>query len=338
MPFVYMYGKPEVQAEYMERMRHRGSSEQFIEKYGSVIAEQYPSRAQDNRGTFKIEMNPGEYISDYIWKVYKMPPKYIDNHKFNSKQLKMAFIDLDGTLLDRKSQISDLTKKVIQLLKNKVKVVITTGRGIDTVSPILKELKLDSREDFVICCNGALVIKGDGEVVAQKGISSSNIEYLLKILDPALLPLCILRTLNNKFYINDIEDMQKFLSNNKVYKIMIKRPEDEHMLNTLKMNCQLKKRFNIYSSADGLLELVSAKVSKAIAGQQIANLYSLGFQNLIAIGDAENDLELFNIVECSVAVCNADKLVKLQAKYISDSNNDDGVAKALIRVFKVKIF
>lgn len=79
--------------------------------------------------------------------------------------------------------------------------------------------------------------------------------------------------------------------------------------------------------------MVSIKVSKARAAQKIAERYGLNRQNLMAIGDAENDMELFDIAEYSVAVCNASERVKLQAKYIGDSNNDDGVAKALIRVF-----
>lgn len=73
LSFVYMYGKPEVQDEYIERMRQRGSSEEFIQRFGMLIASHYPKRAQDKRGTFKIEMNPKEFVSDYTWEVFGEP-------------------------------------------------------------------------------------------------------------------------------------------------------------------------------------------------------------------------------------------------------------------------
>ena len=70
IPFVYMYPKKGLQAEYIERMRNRGSSEEFIQKYGTKMDDHYDHRHEDKRGTFKIEMNSGEFVSDYLWKVF----------------------------------------------------------------------------------------------------------------------------------------------------------------------------------------------------------------------------------------------------------------------------
>ena len=70
MPFVYMYPKKGLQEEYIERMRNRGSSEEFVQRFGIHMDEHYDHRHEDKRGTFKIELNSGEFVSDYLWKVF----------------------------------------------------------------------------------------------------------------------------------------------------------------------------------------------------------------------------------------------------------------------------
>lgn len=278
LAFVYMYEKAEMEAEYIDRMRHRGSSEEFIQKFGTIIADQYPCRANDKRGTFKIEMNSNEFVSDYIWRVFGMPKKYIQSHEFIPKLYKIAFIDLDGTLLDRKSEISDFTKKIIKKLKSKVDIVLTSGRSNDTIFSILKNLGLNGKENIVICCNGALIMRGDGEILQERCITKSNIEHFLNVIDSRFLSNCYLRTFDNKICIKDISDIQKFIAENKVYKIMLIDPQDEIDEMGIKSNEEINSCFNIFKSADGLIEFVPKKVSKATAAQKIANLYNLGIK------------------------------------------------------------
>ena len=332
VPFVYMNGKPEVEAEYIERMKHRGSSEDFIKRFGWLIASHYENRANDKRGNFKIEMNPNEFVSDYIWQVFSMPKKFIQCHKFKSDKYKMAFIDLDGTLLDRESKLTDYTKKVMRQIKNKLNIVLTSGRGVDTISPILKELELNKKENFVICYNGAIVMKGNGEILEEHYIPKSNLELFLKEIGEENLSNCYLRTLDKKFCINDIKNMQDFINENKVYKIMIINQPDKIDEITLQLDDNIINNFNVFSSAKGLLEFVFKNVTKAKAGLEVSKLCKLSHKNLIAIGDGENDIDLFKLAGCSVAVCNSSEKVKKHAKFITDSNNDDGVAKALLKI------
>lgn len=65
IPFVYLYGGAFVQDEYIRRMKHRGSSEEFINLYGMRINEWYCTKTTDTRGTFKIEMSEKDFVSDY---------------------------------------------------------------------------------------------------------------------------------------------------------------------------------------------------------------------------------------------------------------------------------
>lgn len=70
IPFVYMYARPECQEEYVLRMRNRGSSEEFIQKFAPMISGHYSERIKDERATFKIEMHPNEYVSDYLLEIF----------------------------------------------------------------------------------------------------------------------------------------------------------------------------------------------------------------------------------------------------------------------------
>ncbi len=335
IPFVYMYEKADAEAEYIERMRHRGSSEDFIERFGTIIASQYPIRANEKRGTFKIEMNSNEFVSDYIWKVFGMPEKYIYSQEFKPEQYKMAFIDLDGTLLDRKSGISEFTEKIIKQLKSKVNIVLTSGRSHDTIFPILKKLGLNGKENIAICCNGAFIMRGDGKILQECRITKSSIEHFLNGIDSQFLSSCYLRTFDHKICIKGIQNLQEFITKNKVYKIMLIGLQDKDSAIVLKSNKEIDRCFNVFKSAEGLIEFVPKRVSKATAAQKIVNLFNIDQQNLIAIGDGGNDIDLFKMVECSIAVCNANEEVKSHAKYITDSNNDDGVAKALKKIFMI---
>lgn len=61
----------------------------------------------------------------------------------------------------------------------------------------------------------------------------------------------------------------------------------------------------------------------------ICQYLNLSEEEIITIGDGENDISMFNITPNSVAMGNALEYIKKQAKYITLSNDEDGVAKVL---------
>ena len=72
--------------------------------------------------------------------------------------IKLVAIDIDGTLLNSKKEITPSVFEAIQDAKAAgVKIVITTGRPIAGVSNLLAQLHLTDPEDYVITFNGGLV-------------------------------------------------------------------------------------------------------------------------------------------------------------------------------------
>jgi Cof subfamily protein (haloacid dehalogenase superfamily) len=70
-------------------------------------------------------------------------------------------------------------------------------------------------------------------------------------------------------------------------------------------------------------------VSKGSAVKILADYYGISSEQVMCIGDSENDLSMIKFAGLGVAMENGDENVKEAAKYITDSNNCDGVAKVI---------
>ena len=93
---------------------------------------------------------------------------------------------------------------------------------------------------------------------------------------------------------------------------------------------QFKKDFagklDVTSSKDNFLELMEPGVNKWEAVKSVAASYGVQPQEIMCIGDSNNDVKMIANAGIGVAVANAKDSVKENAKIITASNNDDGVA------------
>jgi HAD superfamily hydrolase (TIGR01484 family) len=88
-----------------------------------------------------------------------------------------------------------------------------------------------------------------------------------------------------------------------------------------------------HSNGTGLIEAVAAGVSKATAVAKLASRHGIGPESVVAFGDMPNDLPLLSWAGTSCAVANAHPDVLATATYVIGSNDDDGVAVFLERLF-----
>jgi hypothetical protein len=88
---------------------------------------------------------------------------------------------------------------------------------------------------------------------------------------------------------------------------------------------------SITNSDPDLLQIMDRRVSKAVALQRISEHYGIPMSQVMAIGDAPNDVAMLQIAGVAVAVNNAHERVKQVAHWIAPSNNDHGVHAALVR-------
>ena len=85
------------------------------------------------------------------------------------------------------------------------------------------------------------------------------------------------------------------------------------------------------------IELVNGLWGKAGGLQKLAEHLGLSAENIMAIGDSNNDLDMLRWAGTSVVMGNAPDRVKELADYVTAENDQDGVAKALEEILNIRI-
>jgi Cof subfamily protein (haloacid dehalogenase superfamily) len=91
------------------------------------------------------------------------------------------------------------------------------------------------------------------------------------------------------------------------------------------------ERVIILQTDDNLLQIMSPDAGKSVALQKVADHYGIPMQQVMALGDAPNDVGMLQLAGVGVAMDNARPVVKAVADWIAPTNNDHGVHAALVR-------
>lgn len=259
-------------------------------------------------------------------------------------------IDMDGTLLNSKKEICPKTAEYLkQLEKNGHIVVIASGRPIRSIIKYYNQLSLHSP---VVCYNGANVISPYDKNFKEQSISfpCEIIKSIYNALGPKHIENVMCETNKELWVIKKDEVLESFfnpcgmkviigdinqtLNQNPMTMIMksYSKEDDKYVLEELKKYKNLKLRFwngqyNIYS------EIYHSGVSKSSGLKYIADYYHIPFENIIAIGDASNDIEMFESAGIAIAMKNSDDNTKQHADIVSEFDNDhDGIMFALQKI------
>ncbi|ADO84545.1 Cof-type HAD-IIB family hydrolase [Ilyobacter polytropus] len=261
---------------------------------------------------------------------------------------KAVICDLDGTLLNSEHTISAYTKKVIEKIKSLgIKFFIATGRHHRDALAFKNILGLDS---FLITSNGAKIHDEN-----DKEIFSSNIpkEMVKKIIDFPVDEEIHRGIYKDEFWFLEehIEGLDVFhkesgfssiikpfdeLKNEDVTKFIF-ISADSDKINELEKIIKLKFNdlLNITLSFENCLEIVQKGVSKGFAIEEILKKENISPVEALAFGDGLNDLDMLQTVGKGFLMGNSHKklIQSLPNHEIIDTNNNDGVAKYLEKIF-----
>jgi hypothetical protein len=265
---------------------------------------------------------------------------------------KLICIDMDGTLLNDKKNISDRNLRTIKLAYDKgARIAVCTGR-IFTSADFFSELL--GVKSPVIASNGAYIIEKDRNEVVYKGILGfEKCNKLLSVfrrydISPHYYTKDTIFTekliYSSKFY----EAVNKTLPMDKQVKIKLVKDWNEvfqkyekEIFKGIAVDDDLDKiqkaknvlinmgDFEVVSSRYDNFEVMNKGVSKGSAVKILANYYGITREQVICIGDSENDISMIKFAGLGVAMGNGDDDVKAAAGYVTDDNNCDGVAKAI---------
>ncbi len=246
-------------------------------------------------------------------------------------------IDSDGTLRKTDGTISEFTKMVIkkQIEKENV-VVICTARPRYHTQKISNEV---GANNFIISSNGSEIYDVQKKkVIWAKYIDKKSCKLLY---DYAILNnIRIMYVLENTEYVTQFtrNDNQVLLTednfdeviNNKVKQVMVIGKEKDK-INMFKEIVQNEYKMNILDSSkenseENWFSVVSNEASKGIAVLKLSKYINVSKENIIAIGNDNNDISMFKVAKISAAVSNSTKKALENAKYKIKSNDEDGVA------------
>lgn len=260
--------------------------------------------------------------------------------------MKLIAVDVDGTLLNSKNEISPKTKDaLIRAGETGHKVAIVTGRPTSGVGYLAKELEFEKYGGLLSNYNGGSITDfKTGEVISNHTLDLDLAkEILAKTKD---LPLEILIPSGDKVisdsenkYLDierdllkiDVEAIEGLRDNinfapNKI--IFANDPEilEEHLdflFDTYGENTAQVRSQRFY------YEIMPKGLSKGNSLLEIAKYYGIDQKDIIAFGDELNDETMIEIAGTGVAMGNAVEKIKEIADYVTLSNDEDGIAAYL---------
>lgn len=256
---------------------------------------------------------------------------------------KLVCVDMDGTLLDSSKNIKKRNIEVIRKAdKMGVKVVLTTGRGYPFAKEFRDKMGISTP---IIASNGAYIIDGH-EVMLKNVIPMETANTILDVMERHKVKTFI-HTTEDIIYRK--KDMNKFLAK-KLFGNSLKgidsfevglNDHKDKLLKFIGISISSKKidrvkeilrkidNIEVVSSNKLNCEIMIKGSSKGEAVRMMAEKYKIRQEEVMCIGDNENDLSMLQYAGCAVAMGNGSKEVKEIADYITSSNNNCGVAQAI---------
>lgn len=272
-------------------------------------------------------------------------------------EYKMIGLDLDGTLLKDDKSIDTKTKEYLETLSvNGVHIVPITGRPLSGVPDCVRNIK---GVDYIISNNGSkIVLNSTNETLFSLAMDN---ETSKRVIESVKQTGAIFEVFLNhygyceKFVFDHYKEVYTgtvlgdyiFSSRKQVDSLMTlfddKNAEADEVFIICKDNddreiikAQTDKISGIQYCmlADRFLEITKNGTDKGTALELLCNHLKIKPDKVIAFGDGENDLQFLNKAGTAVAMGNATDSVKAQADIITDTNNNQGVLKALKNLIK----
>lgn len=265
--------------------------------------------------------------------------------------IKLIAIDLDGTLLNEKKHIDKAQKEAIhEAIEAGIKIVLCTGRPLYGILPFYEELGLHELdlEGYVILNNGCSVHRThDWELIECAEMKPDDIEYLYKFAEKYDINFTLVDEthyfnigrkpteeliMDSKFVFSDITDITLEEAKSGKYEIVkamfLGNPEEMAKFQQ-EYEPALKEKYEGVLSQPYVYEVLPKGNNKGAGLKDLAEKLGIKQEEVMAIGDGNNDIEMFEYANYSVAMGNATELARNAAKYSTDTNENDGVAKAI---------
>ena len=257
-------------------------------------------------------------------------------------------LDLDGTLTNHDKVVTPRTRQALLKAQELGTVIIlASGRPTYGIVPVAECLELEKRGGYILSYNG-------GNIVNAKTSEKLFSQFLPDAVIPILYKYAkeknhaLLGYAGNEI-ITEMPDDQYVKEESRINKMNIRKvdnllealePHPTKLLMTGDPTDMIKaeeelveilgEKMDIFRSAPFFLELVPKGIDKAQSLLRLLSKINLTPADLMAFGDGYNDLSMLKLASVGVAMANAAPEVRADADYVTLSNEEDGVAEALL--------
>lgn len=282
---------------------------------------------------------------------------------------KLATIDLDGTMLNQYGVVTQNTKDAIKRAQERgIEVIIASGRPIDSIKTIAKEIKSEkyfisgngaiiydiSKNEIIyentlkkqktldiikICEENSIYynIYTEKEIIA-KSLQCNALYYYKENTN---------KEEEDKTHINIVKDVYEYIlkrdekilkiaicdSHQTIFKSIMKKLREIDEIEVLEVEHMSRKMIRQGTEEVPIeyfyTEISAKNVDKWNAIEVLAEKMQIKPEEIIAIGDNMNDKKMIENVGMGVAMGQSAPIIKESAKYVTNTNTEDGVAKAL---------
>ncbi len=260
---------------------------------------------------------------------------------------RLAFCDLDGTLLKTDHTVSPVVAQTLQAVIDAGKfITICSGRSYPQFSEWLAVLPVNAP---VVTCNGGVIVElATRKVLFENPIPADVMKDVALFAEEehvnARISLSDVRTLldyraeEGRFVLSrdgelvtGIDDPLSVLDQPAHKCILLHGGPDANQRSIERLTVRLGGRARVVASSERWAEVVAPGVSKAVGMAWLCRYLGVAQGETLAIGDADNDIEMLEWAGCGVAMGNAMPAARAAASWVAPHVNDDGAAVALRR-------
>ncbi|MBE9916134.1 HAD family phosphatase [Paenibacillus donghaensis] len=263
--------------------------------------------------------------------------------------VKAVFSDIDGTLLNSEHQITPGTKQAVQKITEAgIPFVLVSARMPSGILNLQKQLGISSP---MVCFSGALVLDASGSadnpVIHSAEFPQDAARRITSTVKENFPNISMSLYYHDSWMVSDIQNhwvvQEKEITNARpepidlasyiesgfgVHKILcMGDPQD---IDRLRQSLQSEiTGVSIYKSKDTYLEMMAEAASKSHAVQILIDRLGISREEVMAVGDHYNDIDMLSFAGVGVAMGNAPEEVKRNADQVTLRNDEDGLKYCL---------
>ena len=274
--------------------------------------------------------------------------------KLEQRRYKMIALDLDGTLNNDDNVITPRTRNALLAVQEQgVIVALVSGRQAPGLQREADALRLENYHGLRISYNGGRIQEATtGEIMFDSAIDNETAVAFLRHLEawPELSPIVddgeyiyttdasrhkvMDESRNNNLQVKIVENIANAVTFNPV-KILTAAPNEILVPHLADIRRGFEDKLSFVQSAPWFYEGTVKGVSKSSALGAACERLGIKPAEVMAFGDAQNDISMLEFAGCGVAMGNACDELKAVADEITASNNEDGIALTLERYFAI---